>query len=97
LAHYKKLINIRNTYKPLQLGDYQTLLADDGNELYAFQRTFQGQKVIVVINNSPLERKISLPSDKNSLWVDVLNENHQVKDAKGVSIKPKWGAILVLK
>jgi glycosidase len=95
--HYRKLIHIRNAHMALQLGDYQTLLADDKRDLLAFARTYQNQKIVVVINNHRQDQwiKISLPEDGQV--VDLLDEHRAVTASNGqidVAIKARTGRIL---
>jgi cyclomaltodextrinase len=50
--HYKKLIHIRKKNKALQLGSYKTIMADDDQDLFIFERVYENERLIVVINNS---------------------------------------------
>jgi len=71
--HYKKMISIRNLYPALQIGDYKTLLVDDENEIYAFERTLDKQNIIVVLNNGKSSRSITLQTEHNEFYKDLLN------------------------
>jgi cyclomaltodextrinase len=97
LAHYKKLITIRNRYEALQTGDFQTLLADDKKDVYVFSRSLGDQTVIVALNNSQSRAVVPLSLDKNTTWRDVLNDKEHKVDSENLrlQIKPKWAAILV--
>jgi glycosidase len=59
---YRRLIAIRNTCPPLQLGSFETLLAKDSHRIYAFARTLDDQTVVVVLNNSDRPHKLDVPS-----------------------------------
>ena len=96
--YYKKIIKIRNSYPALQLGGFKPLLADDRNQVLAFERNYERQKVIVVINNGKLVRQVNIPVNKTASYKDVWN-NDAVYNAEGsnikISLQPKKGAILI--
>lgn len=97
-SHYQKLIGIRNSSQALQLGDFKTLMADDKRGVYAFSRNYQGQEVIVVLNNSRIARRIQLDDIKQRTnYRDVLNDKLVTSDRGKIklNIKPMWGVILV--
>ncbi|MDZ7361576.1 MAG: glycoside hydrolase family 13 protein [candidate division KSB1 bacterium] len=73
--YYRKLIHIRNTHPALQLGDYQTLLADDKRDLFAFSRRHQNEKVIVMINNSGKPHRIQLNLSGEEKFADRLEDD----------------------
>jgi len=97
LEHYKKLIRIRNENPALQLGDFETVLVDNKNELYAFSRNYNDEKIIVVINNSNKTQYAKIKVPANTRWIDLLNVNAEYcsnKSKLNIGIPAKWGAIL---
>ena len=94
--HYKKLIKIRNNHKALQLGDYNSILIDDKNSVYGFSRTHLGKTVRVIINNSNKSRNITLPSENNTVYKDLLNDVKIKSKGNTIDIKipAKWAVIL---
>lgn len=92
--HYKKLIDIRNKYKALQLGDFKTLTIDDEKDLYAFQRTYEDETVIVILNNSNIEHDYIIEYKSMDAWVDVLNSKKKYKSGDEINIKPGCGVII---
>lgn len=97
--HYRTLIAIRNHHRALRLGDFQTLVSDDRRDIYAFERTYQGEQVRVVLNNSDKELQIALPNSQNLLWQDILN-GFPVEVDSGevrVTVPRKWGVVLAVK
>ncbi|MHB1108495.1 MAG: glycoside hydrolase family 13 protein [Lutibacter sp.] len=72
-AHYKKLIHIRNENLTLQLGTYKTLLTDDKKGVLIFEREYENQKLIVVINNSNNKQTIEIPELKGKCFEDLLS------------------------
>jgi len=98
LAHYKKLIAIRNASKELQLGSYTTLVADDAKDVFVFERSYNGQRTIVALNNSSSEQLVEV-SVKGKKLTDMLNGNsYGVANGKALlKLAPKWGAVVKVK
>jgi glycosidase len=95
--HYKKMISIRNSYSALQLGDYKTLLVDDENEIYAFERTLDKQSIIIVLNNGKSSKSVTLKTEHNEYFKDLLNDDMvKVKDGNiTFDVDGKWGRVLL--
>ncbi len=93
LAHYKKMISIRNQNVALQMGDFTTLSADDGRQVYIFLRLYDKNAVLVALNNSEQEQKVENPLQKYK-WKDVLNlkKDHT---STHLHLPSRWGAVLV--
>ncbi|UAM99163.1 glycoside hydrolase family 13 protein [Polaribacter litorisediminis] len=91
--HYKKLIHIRNEHLELQLGSYKTLLTDDKNKVFVFERAYENQKIIVVINNSNKAQTVSISDLKGKCFKDVLNQT-TIKPNNDIVVAEKWGLIL---
>jgi glycosidase len=97
-SHYKKLISLRNANPALQLGDYKTLLTDDGKELYGFSRSYKGETIFVVLNNSNSEQTVSIPVKGKVSYKDEMNSGSIYDKGKGkikLTIPAKWGSILI--
>lgn len=97
-AHYRQLIHIRNAHPALQVGDFQTLLADDAQLVYAFARTTREQTVVVVLNNHDTAQSVTIQLPAACTWHDVLNHQPVNPAADGsltVEVPAKWGRILV--
>jgi len=58
--YYQRLINLRHELAPLRRGDYRTIVCDELTNIYGFIRRYQGEEVIVILNNSPHNHKIEL-------------------------------------
>ncbi len=69
---YRRLIALRNAVEPLQLGSYETVLADDEAGIFAFARHLGDDHAIVVMNRSAKERRIKVPVDA-ARYVDLMN------------------------
>lgn len=99
LAHYKRLIHIRNQHPALQTGTFHKLLAKDKSRIYAFERTLGTEQVIVVFNLSEEDQWVSLPTSRAPKWDNLLDGKKFKFKArqKGTvgKVKAKWAAILV--
>ena len=91
---YKKAISIRRNNVSLNIGDFQTLIANDSENLYAFMRSSAKQKIVVVINNSDSDKVIQLPI-KGKFKQIPLFDNIIIKENM-ITIGAKEGAILEL-
>ncbi|MDX3774604.1 glycoside hydrolase family 13 protein [Chromatiaceae bacterium AAb-1] len=94
--HYRKLIQLRNSLPALQQGDFSTLLVDDKNNLYGFERQYQQQRVRVILNNSDKPQQIEL--NRNNLnWQEQIDKLPVTVsgDKIRLTIPAKWGAVLV--
>jgi glycosidase len=93
--HYKKLISIRNKFLSLKKGDYNTLMIDDINNIYAFERNWENEKVVVVLNNSQENKEVILPITGE--YFDLLNNNEKFSSSNDLklNISAKWGRILL--
>jgi oligo-1,6-glucosidase len=59
--HYKQLITLRKNSPAMIYGDYIPLLEENEN-VFAYVRSHESQKIVVVCNFSAVEQSISLPS-----------------------------------
>lgn len=91
---YKKAISIRRNNVSLNIGDFQTLITNDSENLYAFMRSSSKQKIVVVINNSDSDKVIQLPI-KGKFKQIPLFDNIIIKENM-ITIGAKEGAILEL-
>lgn len=57
---FSKWITLRRKHPALTRGSYCTLLTDDVREIYAFEREYAGDSVIVVLNNSKEPQDIDI-------------------------------------
>jgi cyclomaltodextrinase len=73
-AFYRKMIGIRNAHPALQIGTYRTLLADNGDEVFAYERQAGGETLWVILNNSVSQRSVRLPRGNFDEFEDLLND-----------------------
>ncbi|MBI2619884.1 MAG: glycoside hydrolase family 13 protein [Ignavibacteriales bacterium] len=89
-GYFKKLIHIRKRLPALTQGTFTRLIANDKEELYAFERGANGEKVIVVINNSPRIQDVRLGPRRK--YHDLIDG--KTIDAELISVESKSGTIL---
>ena len=95
--YYRRLIHLRNAQPALQLGDYQTLLADDAKELFVFSRTHENQTIIVAINNGRQEQQVNIVATCDGEFIDLLEGSQRFAVTAGhivFAINAQSGRIL---
>ena len=73
LHWYKSLIALRNENAVLQLGDWFPIIRGE-NKILAYERSYDGQKVFVVLNFGTTTRKVELGGSR--IW-KVLQSTHK--------------------
>jgi glycosidase len=76
LAHYEHLIGIRNRHEALRVGAYRTLMADEGGDVFAFERTHGSERIVVALNSSESALEVVLPEMPASCYRDLLVGRH---------------------
>jgi glycosidase len=96
LVRYKLLIGIRNRHEALRVGAYRTLVADEGGEVFAFERTHGSERVIVALNSSESASEVVLPEMPASCYRDLLTEETYQAEGRSltVSLPHKGGVVL---
>ncbi len=97
LEWYRKLIRIRNENPVFRRGSFKTVLIDDKRKLYGFQREDGKQTAAVVLNNLPLQQKISTSMFKTpvSSWTDLLANAILSPAGDSLTIPARSGIILI--
>ena len=81
--YIKKLVEIRNKYKALQLGEYNERILT--NKQFVFERVFENQKIIIALNLDENEYTISLNEQKALSLID----NISIDSLNNVILPPK--------
>lgn len=81
--YIKKLVEIRNKYKALQLGEYNEHILT--NKQFVFERIFENQKIIIALNLDENEYTISLNEQKAHSLID----NISIDSLNNVILPPK--------
>ena len=79
--------NIRQNTDALSYGDYKELLLT--NTQYAFARSYQGQSVIVTVNNGDGDCSMNLPAASASEYVGALSGTHVSVNGGCISVNVK--------
>ena len=89
LDYYRKFTTIRKKYKALNKGDYQTILLDDDNMLYSFQRSYNNEKIIAIFNLSNSVKRIDynniFKNKDRTKWKVIFPESRNGKAIDGKS------------
>ncbi len=71
--YYQKLIQIREEYPVLKLGDIKYIITDNTNKVLAYSRFNEKNEAIAVFNTSSNAQTILLPTIKLTDYIDVLS------------------------
>ncbi|MCY6353812.1 glycoside hydrolase family 13 protein [Clostridium sp. ZS2-4] len=77
--YYKKLIDIRKNNDIVVCGRYDLIL-DDHEEIYAYTRTLENEKLLVICNFSEETPKFKLPENLLYSSKELLISNYKVND-----------------
>ncbi len=95
---YARLIHEREADRALTLGTYKTLVADDSERVFIFERKYRDRVAIVGFNLSRYVRNVHVSAPGSGKeYRDILNrENVEEKDRiLSINIKPGWGVLIV--
>ena len=90
--YYQKLIRLRKENEIIVYGNYELLLPDDEN-IFAYIRTLDNQKLLVVCNFSKSEQKFDFSGYENA---KVLISNYNRDARKDGILKPYEATVLLL-
>ena len=90
--YYKKLIRLRKENEIIVYGNYELLLPEDEN-IFAYVRTLDNQKLLVVCNFSKSEQKFDFSGYENT---KVLISNYNRDARKDGILKPYEATVLLL-
>ncbi|OPJ62536.1 oligo-1,6-glucosidase [Clostridium oryzae] len=96
LNYYKKLIQIRKENDIVVYGNYDLLL-EDHQEIYAYTRTLEDKKLIVICNFTKNESVFDFPENINHLKFKTLisNYNREYKSEKQLKLRPYECIVLI--
>ncbi len=77
---YKKLIGLRQHYKSIRLGSYNTIVIDDEKKLYAFSRKLGNEEVIVIVNRGDKPIEFTHAILQNGKYKNLLTQKTVGKD-----------------
>jgi len=88
--YYKKLIQLRKEHPVVVYGIYDLIL-DSHKEIYAFTRTLDDARLLIILNFSENTPEFNLPEDISYSSCDLLIANYQVDssdDIHKVALRP---------
>ncbi|HCM24336.1 MAG TPA: alpha-glycosidase [Ruminococcaceae bacterium] len=77
---FKKLIAVRKQNDALVHGNFKTISAND--KLYIFSRSTKMEKLLVVLNNSDVPKKLKIPQN-TSKRIDLVFDYGDIRDSHG--------------
>ncbi|AGB41485.1 glycosidase [Halobacteroides halobius DSM 5150] len=81
--YYQDLISLRKEEPIIVYGDYQLLLEDDEN-IYAYLRELEGEKLLVILNFFAEKPEFKLPDDISFQEQELLISNYDVSKEEGI-------------
>ena len=88
--YYKKLIALRQEYEIIVYGDYNLLLPED-NDLFIYERSLKGKKLLVACNFSENEREFDFDCVKNG---ELLINNYEDFNLNNKKLRPFEAVVL---
>jgi cyclomaltodextrinase / maltogenic alpha-amylase / neopullulanase len=61
LGYYRRAFALRKDEPALRRGEYAALLADSSSGVFAFERTYEGKRLVVVLNPSDAAHSVRIP------------------------------------
>jgi len=97
LNYYKKLIRIRKEHPVFVYGDYCDI--ESADEIYAYTRELDDEKLLVVINLTDKFSKLNIPTSINVAETNILISNYEEYDTEAdiMELKAYEACILLLK
>ncbi|WP_226085009.1 glycoside hydrolase family 13 protein [Mesobacillus sp. S13] len=94
--YYRKLIQLRKEQPVIVHGRYDILVPDD-EKIYVYTRTFESQKLLVLLNFSDQEQSFGVPLELQGKKSEILISNYEASEGYGaeVSLRP-YEAIVYL-
>ncbi|MGQ0601766.1 MAG: glycoside hydrolase family 13 protein [Anaerolineales bacterium] len=96
--HYRRLIHLRNNSPALQVGEFITLVTDDANGVYAYERRHENERVVVVINADSTLQRVTLRVGGDAVWVDAFdNGMAHITNGGAITVEVAAGSGRVLR
>lgn len=95
LNHYKSLISLRNSSKPLTYGTIEPVTLDN-KAISAFTRTHEGESVLVLHNLSGTAATVTLPATVENYSSSIF-QNNNAKLEKKIVLLPAYSTLVLRK
>jgi oligo-1,6-glucosidase len=93
LNHFRKMVKLRNENKVLVYGKYE-LLDKNNEDIYAYTRELDGEKMLVLLNFTDQNSSIMLPQIKQLADIQINNYSSLAINNHTITLKP-YQAIIV--
>ncbi|WP_461206645.1 glycoside hydrolase family 13 protein [Clostridium sp. DL1XJH146] len=96
--YYKELIKLRKENPVIIYGDYKLLYEED-EKIYSYIRSYEGTRLLVILNFSKEEEEYTIPEQIDSSKVEVLIANYEVEASLSnkINLKPYEARVYKLK
>jgi len=95
LNHFRKMVKLRNENKVLVYGKYE-LLDKNNEDIYAYTRSLDGKKMLVLLNFTDHESSITLPQIKQLAEIQINNYSSLAIINHTITLKPYQAVIVSL-
>lgn len=82
--YYRKIIALRKAHPIIVYGDYELILPEH-ETIFAYTRTYEGEKLLVITNFSSDEAQFTLPANVTMPSVELLISNYDVEETEEIS------------
>ncbi|PKQ46651.1 alpha-glucosidase [Confluentibacter flavum] len=96
LNHFKKMVKLRKDNEVLVYGAYK-LLDENNEEVYAYTRTLDGKKMLVLLNFTNHESSISVNAAKKIESILINNYSDLINKNGKITLKPYQSVICSIK
>lgn len=96
LNHFKKMVKLRKDNEVLVYGAYK-LLDENNEEVYAYTRTLDGKKMLVLLNFTNHESSISVNEAKKIESILINNYSDLINKNGKITLKPYQSVICSIK
>jgi len=95
LNHFRKMVALRKDNLLLVYGNYE-IIQEEHPTIYAYSRTLEDQKMLILLNFSELESSIELSNYNDSKEVLINNYSELSVDKNTITLKPYQAVVLKL-
>ena len=95
LNHFRKMVALRKDNLLLVYGEYE-IIQEEHPTIYAYSRTLEDQKMLILLNFSELESSIELSNYDDSKEVLINNYSELSVDKNTITLKPYQAVVLKL-
>jgi oligo-1,6-glucosidase len=95
LNHFRKMVALRKKNLLLVYGNYE-IIQEEHPTIYAYSRTLEDQKMLILLNFSELESSIAMSSYNSANEVLINNYSELSVDKNTITLKPYQAVVLKL-